>query len=42
MKMLRNYEEVFQMGSTLTIVSWTVMLLLIGGEIIRGIFMFRH
>lgn len=30
------------MGSTLTIVSWTVMLLLIGGEIVRGIFMFRQ
>ncbi len=30
------------MGSTATLITWSVMLLLIGGEIIRGIFMFRH
>lgn len=30
------------MGATLSIISWSVMLLLIGGEIVRGIFMFRH
>ena len=30
------------MGSTATLITWSVMLLFIGGEIIRGIFMFRH
>lgn len=30
------------MGDTATIITWSAMLVLIGGEIIRGIFMFRH
>ena len=30
------------MGDTAMIITWSAMLVLIGGEIIRAIFMFKH
>ncbi len=30
------------MGSVATLVTWSFMVVLIGAEIVRGIFMFKH
>lgn len=30
------------MGSVGTLITWSAMIILIGAEIVRGIFMFRH